>query len=828
LRGLAVWLDGLRADVIFGWRQVVKRKITSAAAMLSLGLGIGGCTAAFRLIDALLLRPLPIAAADRLYLVAREGVGPSGDYRISDSCEYPLFERMRSAVQDRAELIAVSYADRVDITYSGDEEMEKAYRQYVSGAMFSAFGLRPAAGRLLTRFDDSTPGAHAVAVISHEYWRRRFRRDPAVVGRRVRIGNDLFEIAGIGPENFGGTEPGIAVDIFTPTMMNPLVVRSDASWFRVFAVLKPGVALEPLRAELHAMTRAFSEERAKGWSTQTKQFLQRFLDQRVLLERAASGASGMQRSYQTSLIVLAVLVGLVLLIACLNVANLMTAQAVARAREIAVRVSLGAGRLRVVQLVLAESAWLGLLAAMIGFLFAWWAAPFVVSRINAADRPVRLFLPLDSRVALFGIVLTFAVTFLFGLIPALRTSSARPALALKGGDNPHGRRRLMHAIVSAQVAFCFVVHVAAGLFVMTFDRLAHQSTGFSSERLLVLDVAARRAQPPAVWDEAAERLRVFPGVESVAMAGWPLLSGNGWNGFIWVNGSATEVLGYFLAVSPGWTETMGVRFVDGRDLRPADAHPGVAVVNEAFVRQCFGGRNPVGKSFEKETGDGVTRERYQIVGVVRDARYRNMREPITPTAYVPFRSINANGELQTKASGVFLVRTATANPMTLASALRREVPKARPEFRVSNVRSQTEINEQHTLRERMLAMLAVFFAALGLLLAAVGVYGVLEYSVFQRRRELAIRIAIGAGAGEIAQRVAGGVSAMVLTGTLAGVLASLALVRYVTTLLYQVRATDASMLGTPVCVIAGAAILAAVPAAMRAVRINAMTTLRAD
>ena len=825
---IAVWLDCLRSDFAFGWRQLLKRKVTSLAAILSLGLGIGACTAAFRLIDALLLRPLPVSGTDRLYLVARDGFGPSGDRRVSESCEYPLFQMMRSAVREQADLIAVSYSDRIDVTYSSDDEMEKANRQYVSGSMFSSFGLHPAAGRLLTQADDKTPGAFPYAVISHDYWSRRFGLDPHVVGRKVRIGNDLYEIIGVGPKRFTGTEPGTVIDIFVPTMMNPLVARSDASWFRVLALLKPGVAVEPLRTKLHSMTRSFNEQRATSWSGQTRLFLDLFLNQTVILEPAFSGVSGMQRSYQSSLITLGVLVGLVMLIACLNVANLMTAQAVARAREFALRISIGAGRWRLVQLVLAESVLLGLLAAVVGGLFSWWAGPFVVSRISPADRSVRLYLPMDWRVALFGIALTFAVMLLFGLIPALRASSVKPASALKGGDDPHSRGRLMHALVAAQVAFCFIIHFSAGLFVATFDRLAHQSTGFSSERLLVLDVAARQPQPPAVWDQVSEHLRSVPGVRNVATAGWPLLSGTGWNGFIWVNGAPTEVLAYFLGVSPGWAQTMGIPILQGRDFRPSEMHPSVAIVNEAFVRECLGGRHPIGMFFEKESGDGVTRNRFEIVGVVRDARYRNMREPITPTAYVPFHSVNAKGETQLKASGVLLVQTSSANPIALAATLRKELPRARPQFRVSNTRSQTELNEQHTLRERLLAMLAVFFAAVALLVAGIGLYGVLDYSVLQRRRELGIRIAVGAQPGEIVRRVSGNVFAMVMTGSVIGLFFGMVSVRYVQALLYQVRPTDALMLLSPAVVILLAAGVAALPSIVRALRIDPVATLRAE
>jgi putative ABC transport system permease protein len=825
---LIAWLDALRADAVFGWRQLRKKKATSAAAILSLALAIGACTSAFRLIDALLLRPLAVANPERLYVVARQGIDPGGNFRISESCEYPLFRQMRAAVKDQAELIAISYADRVDVTYGSDEEMEKAYRQYVSGWMFSSFGLQPAAGRLFTENDDLTPGEHPVAVLSHDYWTRRFGQDPKVIGRRVRLGNDLYEVVGVAQPRFTGTEAGIVIDIFVPTMMNPWVNRSDSSWFRPMAILKPGVAVEPLRLKLHALVRAFQEDRSKGWSGQTKLFIDRFLNQTLLLEPAASGVSGMQRNYRRSLIVLGVLVALVLLIACANVANLMTAQAAARAREMALRVSIGAGRWRLVQMVLVESAWLGFLATAIGGLFAWWAAPFVVSRINPPDDPARLVLAADWRVLGFGLALALGVTFLFGLAPALRASSVKPASALKGGDDPHSRRRLMHALIAAQVAFCFIVHFAAGLFVATFDRLANQPTGFSAERLLLLDTAARRAQLPAVWDQTAEHLRAVPGVETVALAGWPLLSGNGWNGFIWVDGAPTEVLAYFLGVSPGWTEAMKIPFFDGRDLRPSETHPGVAIVNEAFAKQCFGGVNPIGRSFEKESGDGVTRTRFHVVGLVRNARYRNMREPITPTVYVPFHSTDAKGALQPKASGTFIVRSSTANPLALASILRQEIPRARPEFRVSNIRTQTELNQQHTVRERLLAMLAVFFAVVALLLAGLGLYGVLDYSVLQRRREIGIRMAIGAQAGDIARRVTVDVFTMVLVGAFAGLALGLVSVRYVETLLYEVKATELAMLALPSGTILAAVLLAAAPAVIRAVRIDPVKMLRAE
>jgi predicted permease len=379
-----------------------------------------------------------------------------------------------------------------------------------------------------------------------------------------------------------------------------------------------------------------------------------------------------------------------------------------------------------------------------------------------------------------------------------------------------------------------VIYFAAGLFVSTFERLAHQPTGYSSANVLILTASAREPQPPQAWDEASAQLRTVPGVESVAMAGWPLLDGNGWNGFIWVNEQPTDVLAYFLAVSPGFIDTMRIPFIQGHDFRADDTFPGKAIipgkaiVNEAFVQQCLGGRNPIGAFFEKETGDGVTRLRFEVIGVVGNARYRNLREPITPTAYVPFFGTNAAGRIESKASGSLIVRTKPGTPASLVGVLRSEVSQARPELRVSNIRTQVEINDGHTVRERLLAMLASFFAAVGLLLAAVGVYGVLHYAVLHRQKEIGVRLALGARTFDIAKQVAGEMSAMTAIGIAAGLAVAFATVHLIAGLLYEVKSSDPRMTIVPILVIAGTAVLAALPAVIRATRIDPASMLRVD
>jgi putative ABC transport system permease protein len=824
---LITWLDSLRADAVFGLRQLRKNKITSAAAILSLALAMGLAVAGFRLLDAFLWRPLPVAHADRLYAVVRQGLGPSGDFRISDSNEYPLFVRERAAVRGEAELVALSFSDRAELTFKTDDEIEKVNRQYVSGWVFPAFELRPAAGRLFTEDDDRTRGEPAYAVFSYEYWTRRFGRDPSAVGRTFRMDNRIFTVIGVSPEDFTGTEPGTMIDVFVPTMMHEGVTHSDWSWFRTLAILQPGVRADTVREKLQPVMQAFHEERAKGFKTESKLFLARFLDQKLLLEPASSGLSGMQTEYRRPLLVLGLLIAMVLLIACANVANLMTAQAASRQREMALRISIGASRLRLVQLLLLESAWIAVAASAAGGIFAWWAAPFVVARINPPNSPAQLALPLDWRLTLFAALLTFAVAFVCAFAPSLRVSEIEPAQALKGEER-QSRQRLMLTLVATQVAFCFVIYFAAGLFVKTFERLAHQPTGYSSENLVILTASAREPQPPQAWDEASAQLRNVPGVENVAMAGWPLLDGNGWNGFIWVNGQPTEVLAYFLSVSPGFFDTMRIPYIQGRDFREDESFPGKAIVNEAFVQQCFGGRDPVGKWFEKETGDGVTRWRFEVVGVVGNAHYRNLREPMTPTAYVPFFGTDRAGRREPKGSASFIVRTKGHRPASLIGILRSEVSQARPELRVSNIRTQVEINNTHTVRERLLAILAAFFAAVGLLLAAVGVYGVLHYSVLQRQKEIGVRLALGARALDIAKQVTAEMSVMAAVGIAGGLAVGFATVHFIASLLYDVKSTDPGMTIIPILVIAGTAVVAALPAVIRAVRIDPASMLRVD
>ncbi|HEY1895213.1 MAG TPA: ADOP family duplicated permease [Terracidiphilus sp.] len=828
----AGWLESLLADMKFGWRQLCRNKVTSAAAVLSLALGIGSCVAAFRLIDALLWRPLPISGASRLFVLSRKLIGLYGKPIEDGYWATPEFKLMRDAVKDQADLIAISDADRTDITWSSDDDMEKAHVAYVSGNMFPVFGLEPAFGRLLVPADDRS-GASPYAVVSWDYWNHRFGRDPHILGHWLRIGDQTFEIIGVAPSDFIGTEKGTVTDIFLPLSMNSLASQNSVDWHRTFLMLKPGVdpstALEPIRQHLSAVNRVFQTCCTTWFRGATKADIDRFLDQTLVFIPAGAGISELQKDYRRSLGILGLLAALVLLIACVNVANMMTAQAAARAQEMALRISIGAGRRRLVQLILAQSALLALLASALGALLAAWSAPFVLSLINPPDDPARLALPADWRVLLFGFGLIVLVVLLLGLLPAIRASAVRPVAALKGGVDPHSPRRLMRGAIALQVAFCFLVLFLSSLFVTSFQRLENRPLGFSTDRLLLLETVAGKGQLPVVWNQTAEALRAAPGVDSVAISGWPLLGRIRINSVISINGAPpSPTPAWFLNVSPGWLSTMKIPLISGRDFGPEDTSPGAAIVNETFVKTYFPGlgpdQDPIGRTFSR----GANQPLSKIVGVTPDVPYSDLREPNRPTFYVPLDEIDDKSAPKSVDFATFALHTDTHNPLALANSLRQIIAQRHNGLRVSNITTELDLVRDQTIRERLIAMLAAFFAAVALLLAGIGLYAVLNYSVLQRRREIGIRMAIGSTRAGIVRIVTLDVFLMIALGGCAGVALGFGAARYVASLFYQVKATDADMIALPACAILLTALVATLPAVLRALRTDPTEILRAE
>ena len=821
----AGWLDSLLADVSFGWRQLCRNQVTSVAAVLSLALGIGSCVAAFRLIDALLWRPLPISGSSRLYFLSRKLTGLEGKPIEDNYWATPDFNLMRDAAKDQADLIAISDADPTDITWSTDDEMEKARVVYASGNMFPLFGLAPALGRLLTPDDYRAP----YAVLSWDYWNHRFGSDPHVLGRSLHVGDQTFEVIGVGPRDFTGTEKGTVTDIFLPLSINSLAARENVQWHRTFLMLKPGAdpatVLEPLRQHLSAISRAFELECSTCLRGMTPATIERYLNKTLVFNPAGAGISDLQKDYRRSLAILGLLAALVLIIACVNVSNMMTAQAAARGQEMALRISIGAGRRRLVQLILCQSALLAFFASVLGAFFAAWSAPFVLSLINPPDNPARLALSADWRVLLFACGLILLVVLFLGLLPASRASAVSPVAALKGGEDPHSPRRLMRGAIAVQVAFCCLVLFLSSLFVASFQRLQNRPLGFSTDRLLLLETVAGKGQLPVVWDQTAEALRAAPGVDSVAISRWPLLGRIRIDSDICINGGPpSPTPAWFLPVSPGWLSTMKIPLISGRDFRLDDTSPGAAIVNETFAKTFFPGQDPIGHTFERGTNEPSN----TIVAVTPDIPYSDLREPSRPVFYVPIDEIDAKSAPSFVDFATFIIHTDAQNPLALADSLRQLIARRHNGLRVSNITTQLDLVRNQTIRERLIAMLATFFAGIALLLAGIGLYSVVNYSVVRRRREIGIRMAIGSTRAGIVRLVTLDIYLIIALGGCTGIALGFGAARYVESLFYQVKATDADMIAWPTFAMLLSTLVATLPAVFRALRTDPTEILRSQ
>jgi len=784
-----VWLDSIHLDVVFACRQLIRYRTANAVAIASLGLAIGATTAAVRLVDAVLLRPLPVAEPSRLSVITIvPGSGPAAETR--DDFDYPTYREYARAVGDRADMMVMGMAARQLVVVQPGDDQEPVFRQFVSGNVFGVFGLQPAVGRLLTAADDDRPGSHPVAVIGHDWWRRRFGADSGVVGRTIRLGTTAFEIVGVAPEGFTGTEPGTIVDVFIPATMNVAALNSPGwSWFRLW--LRPQTTESA--ATLQQLLRArFPED-----------------DPRVV--SAEAGVSAAQRTFRRPLLILTGLAAIVLLVACGNVANVLSARAAARAREMSLRISIGASRGRLIQLVLIESLMLALIASVVGALFASQASPIVIAMLSQPDRPIRLILDGGWRALDFGIALTLAVTMLFGIVPALRASAAKPVEALKATGSPRGAGAATWILIGLQVAFSTFLLVAAALFGTTFSRLVSRPLGFSDEGVLLMSVESGREQPPATWDAVVAQVRQVSGVNAASIAAWAPLSGNRWHGDARAPGNAERVGPVnIVTVGRSYFDTLRIAVLDGRDFAVGERD--VAVVNQAFARSFFNGASPVGRRILH--GD---RER-TIVGLVHDAVYSSVREIVPSTLYLP---------LDPRGGGTLIVRGG-GNAALLAAPIRRALAGASPALRVRSVERFGALVEQQMVRERLLAALSTFFAAVALVIAGLGLYGVLNGVVARQRREIGVRMALGAQTADIVRRIAARAAIPVVLGVTGGLAAGVVFGRAARSLLFEVSPGHPGSLAVSAFAIALAVVAAMLPPAARASRIDPAETLRSE
>lgn len=820
----------LATDIRLSVRRLLKDRTTSTAAIVSLGLAVGACTSAFRLVDGLLFRPLPVEAPHELHSLSYRTTIPNLPPEGWDSGPYIMFRGMRDAVSPDAHFFATSRSYRASIRVAGSTQHESAYVQRVSGETFPVLGIRPTIGRILTPADDVTPGEHPVAVISEDYWARRFGRRSSTVGSSLQIGSVAFEIVGVIHGPFSGMETGHMTDVFVPTMMGGNVLSPFQNGLIGYLRISEADKTSVIHDRLRQSWVAFQEDRTADIASWSQQRRERFLaDTELLLSTASAGTSDVQRQFRRPLTVLSVLVVLVLLITSTNVANLLIVRAGRRRLDSAVRVSIGAGRARLIQLALVESGLIAIVATALGLVLSAWAVPTVLATLSETGDPVSLAVPFDLRLAAFSLGLAISATAFFGLVPAWRAAQVQPIDAIKSGSAGAISRRTPHALIAVQAGFCFVVLFVAGLFAGTSRDLSELTTGFRSEGLLALSIEARPSASPAAWRDVANEVAATPGVEQVALAEWPLLQGWSTNGVIAYGGVEPDrdMLTEFLCVSPGWIEVMGVDLLEGRDFLSDDRYPQVALVNEAFVRTYVADGSPVGRTFER-VGFMGDRTPSRVVGVVRNVRYLDLRGAPPPTAYIPCESTDADGSSTARGFSALMVRTNGGDPETLYPALRDNVSKAGTGFVLVEARTQDEINRRHTVRERLLASLGGFFGVVALLLAGIGLYGVMHDSVQQRQRELSVRIALGSPVGSLAGDVASR-SLLWLTGGLVVGLASAAPVfGAVQSLLYGADSLTPTMLLLPAGIVALTGLAAAAPGTLKALRTDPAQALRSE
>jgi predicted permease len=820
-------IESLGRDVRFGVRMLRKNAGVTAAALVSLSLALGACLAAFALVDALILRPLPVERPEQLvYLAFPTGAAERPE---ADTFNDPLFLRLRDAGRAHVDLFAISTQVIRPVAFDGGaREKEPVRTQYVSGDAFERLGVSASAGRPLAASDDVQPGAHPVAVISHAFWLRRFGGDSAAVGRWFTLDDRQFQIVGVMDRQFAGVEPGRPTDVWLPyAMYNPRAFGNfQFSWFRIFGRLKETARRDEAEAVLHATFTNVRRERIGSLGpARTPEAADRFLRTPLYLRSAANGPSPLRRQFERPLWILASIAALVLLIAGSNVANLFLARTAAREREMALRLSIGAGRGRLIQQVLVESALVAGAASLLGLAVAAVSAPAVVGMLAPAAERVSLDLGVSWRVMALACTLALLTTALFGLAPALRASGIAPLTALKSGGARSGARAgLMRPFVVIQVAFALVVLFVGSLLVLSFARISSVNPGFAtSDVLLIALETVQRVEPPqqrAALMEVINRLRGISGVQAVSSAEYSPL-GRAWTHYVRVPDTESQWIEATMApVTDGFFETMKIPILAGRAFEPVDlrAHAAPAiVVNETFASRYFGDKRAVGRTIDVRFGDESDSRVQEIVGIAADTRY-DLRKPAAPTIYIPLR-LRGTGTLHVRVAG---------DPAVLSARLREEIRAAAPLFRVVSVTPQAVAVEQTLIRERLLAVLSAFFAAIGLVLAAVGLHGILSYSVVQRTREIGIRVALGARRAGVIWMVLRDAGSSVLAGVAFGLAAALYLSRFVEALLFEVTPLDFSSLVLPIATLLFAALLAAAIPAFRAARVDPALTLRYD
>ncbi len=842
----------------FALRQLAKSPGFAAVAILSLALGIGANTAVFSVMNAVLLATLPVKNPSELVVfnwLAEENVGPpsSSGWRqqepgskksTSTSFSFPAYEAMRANPGALSEVFAFAPQGGLNVIVDGAAEIVQG-GQVVSGTYHRGLGVPAAAGRLITPEDDQ-PSAPPVVVISYRFWQRRFGGDPAAIGKAITVNGVPVTIIGVTARDFNGTQQvGEVTDITLPLAHDKAISRAPWDtrapgnwWLRIMGRMKPGATLEQTRASLEGVFQGSARGHVR-LSTLPGVPAVDPANVPVPQLRAVPGGQGLyeaRRGYEKSLRLLMGLVGLVLLVACANVANLLLARGAARRREIAVRLALGASRARLVRQLLAESVLLAALGAAGGLAFAWWGAQALVAMQPFGSSPLQLDTSLDWRVLGFASAAALATGVIFGLAPALRATKLNLTSEFQGGVRSLGagsRSALAKSLMVIQVALSLVLLVGAGLFIRTLQNLQNVDIGFNREQLLLfnLNAAANGASAPqalALYERIRERVAALPGVQRASFSRITPLAQSNWTSSVHVPGYVQTTLKesgvQMNGLGRDYLATLELPLLRGRDFTPRDndtAAPKVAVVNQAFARKYFGQEDVIGRRVG--TGRATNAPDIEIVGLIRDAQYSDVRTAVRPQMFIPYAQLDGNNA----GNAAYVVRF-TGGEAAITNAVRsvvREIDANLPLIRVSTQVAQ--IDRLFT-QERLFANLCTVFGALALLLAAVGLYGLMSYAVLRRTGEIGLRMALGALPAHVLRMILRESLGLVVLGVVLGLAGAAAAGRLITTMLFGLSPTDPFTFVAAALLLVAVALVACLLPARRAAKVDPMTALRTE
>ena len=825
------FVSSLARDLKFALRQMRQSPIVSGVALLSLALGIGANVAIFSLVNALILKPLPVYQPDRLVIL-----GLAGTRGTQTSLTNPQWEYFR----DHQNVLASAAAfgnPRFNLSSGG--ETQNAQGMFVSGSFFDTLGVTAQIGRLFTPGDDRRGGGPdgAVAVLSYGFWQRQYGGAVDVLGKPIMLDGHPFTIIGVSQRDFLGPQIGRAYDIAAPLGTEPIIRGVETQldgrsswWLTIIGRLAPGQTMAQAESRLRALQPQLREATLPDWKAAE---LKDYLSDPFALQAGATGVSNLRTRYSQPLYVLLGIVGLVLMIACANMANLLLAQSVARRKELAVRLSLGAGRWRLVRQLLVESLMLSAIGAAAGLAIATWGSRAIVAMLSTRTQAVEVNLAMDWRVFAFTAAVGTLTGVLFGVAPALRGTRLTPADALRdhsrGVVSGGGRFQAGHALVALQVALSFVLVFGSTLFVRTLVALTSQEMGFESAHVLVgnLDTRATGTAPEdrlQMFTRVREAIAAVPGIDAAATSFVTPVSGSTWNLDVRVPGfDADDRPVLFNGISPNYFRVMGTPILAGRDVADSDraGAPNVIIVNEAFAKKYFNGETPVGKTFSIKGFGNQPDRPMQIIGMAGNAKYQRLREAAQPTMYAAFAQ-----ETQLF-SGVRVAIRTLGPPMNSRNAIVEAITGVHKDIAVDLKRFDEDLGA-NVLQERLVATLSGFFGVLALLLAALGLYGVMSYSVTRRKNEIGIRMALGAEPRTVIGLVLQNVALITIVGLIVGAAAAVGTGRFINTMLYNLAATDRTMIVVTAMTLALAAAIAGYLPARRAARIDPMAALREE